>query len=146
MVQRKFKNGEPIAHNMGDGPLTINFTLASDGIPVSHEPQTYHQALDMVLAEMREIMLDRQRKYGPTNILRGGVHGLIVRIGDKLARIEEDHKYCLFLSKGECVERELPDEDKLDAWLDLSNYAGPIAIMLQRGWWELPLEEDIDGS
>lgn len=102
-------------------------------------PRTYEQALDLVLAEMRTIMLDRQRKYGPNNILRGGVHGLITRIGDKLARIEQDHDQCLFQK---CDGRiELPDEQEADAWLDLANYAGPIALMLQRGWWELPLEE-----
>ncbi len=103
-------------------------------------PKTYEEALDVVLAEMREIMLDRQRKYGPSNILRGGIHGIIVRVGDKLARIEEDHKSCPF--KGECLSRELPDEAPLDAWFDLSNYSGPIAVMVQRGWWTLPLEEN----
>jgi len=108
-------------------------------------PVTYEQALDIVLAEMREIMLDRHRKYGPNNILRGDVHGLITRIGDKLARIEEDHKYCSFkVCKWDNVltpeDREFTDETAEDAWLDLANYAGPIGIMLQRGWWELPLD------
>jgi len=106
---------------------------------VAKIPITYEQALDVVLAEMREIMLDRHRKYGPNNILRGGVHGLITRIGDKLARIEKDHELCGFKH---CVPgRDFTDETSEDAWLDLSNYAGPVGIMLQRGWWELPLNE-----
>lgn len=109
-------------------------------IPKDFDPSTFEEALDLVLTDMRAIMLDRQRKYGPTNITRGGIHGLIVRIGDKLARIEEDHKDCPF--KGKCNCRELPDEAREDAWLDLANYSGPIALMLQRGVWGLPLEED----
>ena len=106
--------------------------------PKKGEPTTFEEAVGLVLEDMATIMLDRQRKYGPTNIQRGGIHGLLVRIGDKLARLEEDHKACPF--KGECLQRDLPDEKVEDAWLDLANYAGPIGIMLQRGWWGLPLE------
>ena len=102
------------------------------------EPQTFEQAMDLILAEMRELMIDRQYKYGPTNISSMGVHGLIVRINDKLSRIKEDHKNCSFL--GECVVRDLPDEAREDAWKDLANYAGIIALMLMRGKWGLPLE------
>ena len=101
------------------------------------QPETFEQAMDLVLAEMRELMLDRQYKYGPENIRGMGIHGLIVRINDKLARIKEDHKNSSFL--GECNLRDLPDEEREDAWKDLANYAGVIALMVMRDTWGLPL-------
>ncbi len=94
---------------------------------------TFEQRVDEVLAEMKVIMLDRQEKYGPENITAGGVHGLIIRMQDKLARIRTDHKDCRLW--GDCVVRELDDEAPLDAWLDMANYAGPIGVMVQRGKW-----------
>jgi len=101
------------------------------------QPQTFEEAMDPILAEMRELMIDRQDKYGPDNISSMGIHGLIVRINDKLARIKEDHKNCSFLNN--CTLRELPDEEREDAWKDLANYAGVIALMVMRDHWGLPL-------
>lgn len=98
---------------------------------------TFEQVLDEQLDRMRVIMISRQRKYGPENIKAGGIHGLVVRMRDKLARIEQDHKDCPFL--GPCIERTLPDEERDDAWLDLANYAGPIALMVLHGIWAPPL-------
>ena len=103
------------------------------------QPQTFEEAMDPILAEMRELMLDRQYKYGPDNIRSMGIHGLIVRINDKLSRIKEDHKDCLFL--GTCTLRDLPDEEREDAWKDLACYAGLISLMVMRGNWGLPLEK-----
>jgi hypothetical protein len=34
----------------------------------------------------------------------------------------------------------VPDEAREDAWKDLANYGGIIALMLMRGQWGLPLE------
>ena len=101
------------------------------------QPHTFEEAMDPILAEMRELIIDRQYKYGPDNIRSMGIHGLIVRINDKLSRIKEDHKNCSFL--GECTLRELPDEEREDAWKDLANYAGIIALMVIRDNWGLPL-------
>ena len=101
------------------------------------QPQTFEEAMDPLLAELRELMIDRQYKYGPDNISIMAVHGLIVRINDKLSRIKEDHKNCSFL--GECTLRNLPDEAREDAWKDLANYGGINALMLMRGQWGLPL-------
>lgn len=102
--------------------------------------ETFEQALDAEWAVMRELIITRQGKYGPDNITAGGVHGLITRMQDKLARIKQDHKDCTFL--GDCVVRDLPDENPNDAWLDLAAYSGFLAMMLLHGTWGLPLEED----
>jgi len=105
------------------------------------KPKTFEEALDAELALMRGIMIARQTKYGPENIKQGGIHGLIVRMQDKLERIKQDHRKCHVFK---CInQRSLPDEEMDDAWIDLANYAGPIALMLVHGTWGLPMEPDI---
>ena len=37
-----------------------------------------------------------------------------------------------------CI-RDRPDEEREDAWKDLANYAGIIALMVMRDNWGLPL-------
>jgi len=120
----------------------VDIILPDDwGVEIVDEPTTYEQALDTVLAEMRELLIEHHKKYGIKNIARAGVHGLITRMNDKIARIEMDHSKCLF---NECTwhGREMTDEEAEDAWLDLSCYSGPIGLMLQRNWWGLPFEKE----
>lgn len=122
------------------GPLVAHRGTRPVGCAETKEDRhmTFEQAVDEQLARMRDIMLDRHRKYGPNNITAGGIHGLITRIRDKLARIEQDHKNCPFM--GECQTHDLPDEARDDAWLDLANYSGPIALMVLAGIWASPME------
>ena len=101
------------------------------------KPEHFEQALDLQLLALRDLMVDRQRKYGSTNITTSGVHGLLVRMSDKLARIRHDHRNCLFSSCAELPAH--PDEDALDAYRDLANYAGIIYPMLVTGQWGLPM-------
>lgn len=107
-------------------------------------PQTFEEAMGAAFHQMRKVMSDRQAKYGPLNITNGGVHGLITRMQDKLARIRQDHKDCPFL--GECRTRDLPDEQRDDAWMDLANYSGIIALALLHGHWGLPMLEQLPGA
>ena len=90
--------------------------------------QTFEETVDYVLGKMREVMIDRQRKYGPGNITRHGKLGLRVRIGDKLERL--DH------SEG----KDFADESEGDAWLDIANY-GLIGVMVHEQIWGRPLDE-----
>jgi len=134
--------GNPTGACVTCDPTAFKYSIETPddwGVEIVEDPTTYEQALDLVLAEMRELLIERHKKYGAQNILRGGVHGLITRMNDKIARIEMDHSKCLF---NECTwhSREMTDEEAEDAWLDLSCYSGPIGLMLQRGWWELSLE------
>lgn len=74
--------------------------------------------------ETLKLMIDRQRKYGPHNISAAGFDGVLVRLGDKLARLKRgtaDHA----------------DESAKDTLYDVANYA-LIAVMVLEGSWPKP--------
>jgi len=141
---------------MGDAMLD---TLASY-TKILNEPQTWEEALDICLDEMREIMIDRHKKYGPKNILALGIKGVLDRgIHDKGQRLLTHYKPIWareeLINYGipeEKIERllaehmpmpdEFADETIEDAHYDFANYVGPICLMLRRGWWELPMGEN----
>lgn len=96
------------------------------------ELRTFEQAVDAILAEMRATMIAKQRDYGPGNIDSFGELGVLVRLTDKHARLRN----LLYDNPAE------PSNESLDdTWLDLANY-GLIALMVRRGIWGLPLEEN----
>lgn len=99
-------------------------------------PKTFEEAVDLVMADMRQVLIDRQRKYGPENIRRHGELGLAVRCGDKLARLDFH-----YFGEG----KETPDESLDDSWTDLGNYA-TIALMVRKGWWGLPMADEAKGA
>jgi len=118
-------------------------------------PQTFEEALDLCLADMRRVMIERQHKYGPDNIQRLGLRGVVDRaVNDKGGRLlryykrEEIRQQCLEAGvPQEVLDRHLPtlagdfpDDSVEDAHIDQANYAGPISLMLRRGWWGLPLK------
>ena len=94
---------------------------------------TFEEGLAKVLAEQTAVIIDRHRKYGPGNITATGVHGLLVRMQDKLARIAYAHKDCPL---GDCkASADFADDSEADSWLDLASYAWPIYRMLTTGTW-----------
>lgn len=74
-----------------------------------------------LLEEIRELMMGRHKKYGPGNISRHGMLGILVRIDDKLARL------------GHSTD-DYEDEAYEDALMDVVGY-GLIGIMYQRKQW-----------
>ena len=93
------------------------------------EPNTFQEALGIVLDEMRDVMIGKQHDYGPGNIMDFGDFGVLVRANDKMARLRNLYK------SGEAPRHESVD----DTWLDLANYA-VIAMMVRRGYWRLPVD------
>lgn len=91
--------------------------------------------MDRIFAEMRAVMIRKQRDYGSGNIAAFGELGVLVRTHDKLARL----RHLLWDRRGKVPENE-PVED---SWLDLANY-GLIGLMCRRGWWGLPMEEELE--
>ena len=96
---------------------------------MNEEPNTFQEALGIVLDEMRDVMIGKQHDYGPGNIMDFGDFGVLVRANDKMARLRNLYK------SGEAPRHESVD----DTWLDLANYA-VIAMMVRRGYWRLPVD------
>lgn len=82
--------------------------------------------------DLHALLIRKQRDYGHENILRFGRDGLLVRVHDKVARLEN------LTAKG--VEPE--NEAVLDTFADIIGYSA-IGIMVARGTFPLPLAEDL---
>jgi hypothetical protein len=84
--------------------------------------------VDIILNELRSIMMKKQADYGPLNIALapgGPMNGLRVRMYDKLARLNN-------LADKDATPNFESIEDTL---IDLANYA-IIGLLVQRGQWE----------
>lgn len=94
-------------------------------------PQYFEDAIDLLDKEAKEVMVSKQRDYGPGNITAFGEFGVLVRLNDKVERL----KNLLCNNKTPC------NEAIEDTWLDIENYA-KIARMLRRGIFVLPLADN----
>lgn len=90
--------------------------------------KTFEEAAHIVAKEIAELVISKQRDYGHSNILAFGELGVLIRANDKIARLRN-----LIMN-----DRKPDNEAKIDSWSDLSGY-GIIALMLDRGWFELEL-------
>jgi len=82
-----------------------------------------------IFQHLEAVMIQKHQDYGPRNIsdaFGGPMNGLLVRIGDKYARIKH-------LTKAK--EGQANFESLEDSFLDLANYC-VIAILVMRGKWE----------
>ena len=91
--------------------------------------------VDVILNELRDILLRKQSDYGPLNISLapgGPYNGLRVRMFDKLQRFSHLVE----------TNNDTPNYESLrDTFIDLANYA-IIGILVQGGQWEgLPSEK-----
>ena len=106
---------------------------------------TFEQVAQEIYDECFDLLVQRQQRYGPTNIDQQGPWGVLSRIAnDKLARIKRAFN-------GRVVHGEIvldpitdseTDETYEDALKDLVNY-GVILLLLHRGLWGKPLERDV---
>lgn len=85
--------------------------------------------LDDILMELKVTMVKKHQDYGPYNIAHapgGAINGLLVRMHDKMERLEN-----LYYNR-----RDTPNFESVEDTLkDLANYA-IIGLMVQRGQWE----------
>jgi len=86
------------------------------------EQLTYH------VEDISKILVRKQRDYGHHNIARFGRAGLLVRMHDKVARLEN------LLQNDTNPE----NESVVDNFIDVIGYAS-IGIMWERNWFLLPL-------
>lgn len=84
---------------------------------------------ESILSEIRVIMVRKHQDYGPLNIAMapgGAMNGLLVRMHDKMARLENLYYKSSDTPNYESIE---------DTFIDLANYA-IIGLLVQRGQWE----------
>ena len=84
---------------------------------------------ESILNEIRVIMVRKHQDYGPLNIAMapgGAMNGLLVRMHDKMARLENLYYKSSNTPNYESIE---------DTFIDLANYA-IIGLLVQRGQWE----------
>lgn len=86
-------------------------------------------AEDKIVSSVHSVLVRKQHDYGHDNISRFGRTGLIVRMHDKIARLEN------LFSKGKSSPK---NESIIDNIVDVIGYA-TIGIMLERGNFTLPL-------
>lgn len=104
---------------------------------MNQKPKTFEESLDLYLGKMRELMIKKQKDYGPRNILDCGEIGLVVRLNDKLARI----KNLYGVTNGSFQKKSTCNESIDDTFVDIANY-GLIGMMLRGGDFDLPLQGD----
>lgn len=127
---------------------------------MADEPQTYEEAVDIILGEMRAVMIERQKTYGSNNVRQMGSLGVLNRaVNDKVTRLrryyerEDLRAQCNKVGMPQvAIDQHLPSiqadfpTDKLeDGHIDAANFLGPIGLMLRRGWWGLPMEDERQG-
>lgn len=102
----------------------VNLPHFTDGSNIksarfSVEPLCYEEALDEVMASIREELLRKHHDYGSSNLMRRGELGIVVRCEDKLARVENLLGH----------EPQVGDESRQKTWLDISGYAIQAMLM-----------------
>jgi len=111
--------------------------------PTPDASSTFQAAFGNLFTETFELLVERQRKYGPENVRRLGIFGVFGRLADdKVERIR--HALNGRIVHGEVVldsPTDFDDESFEDALLDIANYA-LIIVALKRGLWGLPLGEE----
>lgn len=81
------------------------------------------------VGKMERLLCSKQADYGTGNIKAFGLHGVLVRMSDKVARWEH------LMMKGTKPE----NESMQDTLMDMVGYAA-VTLLLERGEFELPLE------
>jgi len=94
----------------------------------------FDDAIHAIAHEIADLVIAKQKDYGTGNILKspaGPEGGIIVRVGDKLNRLWNL-----------VTQKKNPKNEPLeDSWKDVAGYS-MIALMVRRGFFELPLKED----
>lgn len=94
---------------------------------------TFEEAIDVVLKELKDLLILKNKSYGHKNITDFGKLGVLVRVNDKISRLKNLHQ--------KKRKNPLEDEKIVDTWRDVGCYA-VIWLLLDKGIFELPLKED----
>lgn len=107
--------------------------------------ETFEDVFQVIFDEAFDLLVARQRKYGPTNIERLGLFGIFGRISDdKIERLRRGFNGTIVNGRVSLdFFEDFEDETFEDALKDIANYA-LIMLALKRGLWGKPLREDLD--
>lgn len=72
---------------------------------------SYEEKLDLVLYRIKVMLMAKHHDYGENNLKKHGLFGILVRLSDKMSRL--DH-----IEAGSMV-----NETKEDTWKDIAGYA-----------------------
>jgi hypothetical protein len=107
---------------------------------------SFQETFADIFQETFDLLIARQQKYGPDNILQQGILGIFTRMNDdKMNRVRKvlngtvvDGRVAL-----DPIVDEQDDDTFEDALMDIANYA-LIMLSLHRGVWGKPLQEDLN--
>lgn len=106
------------------------------------DTQTFEDVFTGIFDEAFDLLVERQRKYGPENIKKLGIYGVFGRLSDD--KVERIRRGMNGVVKHGIVQiddfTDFGDESFEDALFDIANYA-LIIIALKRGLWGKPLKE-----
>lgn len=81
------------------------------------------QELEKRCMEIKNLLIEKNKRYGENNIRKFGEQGIVIRASDKVERL----RTMLFEKVG-----DTNDESIDDTWMDLAGYA-ILALMLRKG-------------
>lgn len=110
------------------------------------KPGSFEAIFAAIFQRAFELLVQRQRKYGPDNVRKLGLFGLFGRLGDdKMARLKRSFNGRIV--NGEVVlepiqDGKFGDESWTDTVLDAINYPA-IMLSVKEGTWGLPLNDEL---
>lgn len=110
------------------GNIQAKVQFANLGADAIQTAKKYN--IELTAKECVDVLVKKQKDYGPENIRRFGRQGLMVRLHDKVARLEN-----LYTSG-----RQPQNESIYDTYLDIVNYTA-IGIMWENDQFLLPLKQ-----
>jgi len=114
-----------VTHDVGDWAL-----LAEDALDI-----LWRLKFNFNRDGFHQLVCRKQHDYGHENILKFGIPGVIIRTWDKIARLQN------LLRRNEAAV----NEPLADTLIDIVGYS-VIGIMLEQGWFTLPLIADLQDS
>lgn len=117
-----------------------------DALPTKSGVVTFEEVFQDIFDEAFDLLVERQKKYGPENVKKLGLYGLFTRIEDKMERLR--HAFNGTMDRGvfNLTETDDSSDESLDDGdIDAANYH-LIRVALRRGLWGRPLEEDANGA
>jgi hypothetical protein len=98
------------------------------GLPESalQDIRAFRSALETIVAEMVELLTVKRASYGPANLERHGLYGILVRLDDKGERLRQ-------MYQGNVPKTTATGENEQDAWDDILGYSLLAALFLRHG-------------